>query len=224
MTPYTKFSYFYPPRPETPIAPCALDGRGAQGLHAQVKKNGTRNLVFIAPPGETIPGQSLTIGGRQIQTWNRHKDRHKTWKETPAALELLVQHADGWTVFDTELLNARTRDVKDKIYVFDMLVYAGQHLTGTTCAQRWELLAEIFADCKPIGETESHFILNEHVWLAKVHETGLTDLYQRAIALPENEGLVLKDPNGVLASGSSIINNTSWQVKCRRPEASNASF
>lgn len=224
MQPYTKFSYFHPPRPQRSIPSDALDGRGASGKFAQVKKNGTRNLVFIAPPGETMPGNSLTIEGRQVQAWNRHKGRHGTWKESPKVLGLLAYHAFGWTVFDTELINARTKDVKDKIYVFDVLVYAGRHLTGTTCQQRWDLLTEIFAENVPLGETDSHFLLNEHVWLAKVFETDFKGLYERAIVSPENEGLVLKDPNGVLTDGDHPVNNTSWQIKCRRPEASNASF
>jgi hypothetical protein len=224
MIPYARFSYIHPPRPETAIAPNALAGRAAQGFYTQVKKNGTRNLVFVAPPGETMDGQSTLVAGRQIQTWNRHNGRHKTWKESPEALELLASHALGWSVFDTELINARTKDIKDKIYVFDVLVYAGQRLVGTTCAQRWELLTEIFADHPPIGETDSHFILNDYVWLAKVHKTDIPEVYKWAVASPENEGLVLKDPNGVLTLSNSPVNNTSWQAKCRRPEASNASF
>jgi hypothetical protein len=67
---YNRWSYIYPPRPRTAI-PFRETARYADGRWmAQLKLNGTRNLVAVSPDGV-------------VSFWNRHKERHRAWSPPP---------------------------------------------------------------------------------------------------------------------------------------------
>lgn len=90
---------------------------------------------------------------------------------------------------------------KNTAYLFDVLRYAGSDLTGQTLAFRLSLLSRIRpVQCAQIAET---------------YAVGLRSLYDR-LTEPEDEGIVLKDPNSTLRSCDRDGVNAGWQVKCRR--------
>ena len=134
--PYTEFRYIFPPRPATRVkfkSPMYVKFRDDGNWVAQYKLNGQRNVIFISPD-------------RQVDMWNRHKERHKNYKPNEKLANQLLSVLDlppGWAVLDSELMHAKDKNVKDTIYLYDVLALGGQQLIGETYLQRYNKLAEI---------------------------------------------------------------------------------
>lgn len=196
---YDKFIYTYPPRAEHAIPPKRLSLYERKKWIAQVKKNGTNSVIFISPE-------------KKVFAMGRHNNQHKQWNFTPeseAAFKSMP--GKGWNVINVELMHSKVAGIRDINYIHDILVEDGQYLIGTTYAERYARLLMLFLKDQNNG-TQSHFVLNAHTWLAKNHRENFTDLF-RSLEKPEDEGLVLKNPEGLL----SPKDNTGWTVKCRRP-------
>jgi ATP-dependent DNA ligase len=214
--PYRKMFVMWPPRPEGSADPSTLDKY--PGWWAQRKFNGTRSLVFIDPDGN-------------VHLRTRHQEEHKAYKLSyamDAALTALLDRGDGnvafeagkWQVFDAELMNNKTIGVKDRMVLFDILVHNGSYLTGTTVRERYEILTYGLGMPDTI-ETETGrgiaLQVNDNVWLAEVFEDTFADRFAELTDMDEVEGLVLKDPGGVLKPGVSEKNNSLWLVRVRKP-------
>lgn len=193
---YTSYRYLYPPRPETKIAPDMLVAYERKGWVAQVKKNGTCTVIFAK--GDTVIFKT------------RHDTDHKMW--SPKAVHVAPFKNDGsqWDVYVAELLHSKTKDTKDTLYVFDIIVRRGEHLTGTTFAERQKTLQAMFTGEREFG----HLRVNSGVTVA----TSFTTEFGRTwnSLSDEDEGLVLKDPNGKLSLCLKAGANGTWQVKCRK--------
>lgn len=210
MTPYTSFKYISPPRAEKAIQTSFLGFYEKQGWVAQVKKNGTNSVIFV-PPGDGVPF---------AQTRHADDPEHKMWAFSPASIKAFDQvKTKGWSVYNAELMHSKGNGIRDTNYVHDVLVYDGEYLEGKSYQYRYDLLKKIFkvggvtSKYIPDGGTESHYVVNDNTWVAKNRTTGFKDLFGRLTA--EDEGLVLKNPNGLL----SPRDNSGWTVKCRRPHA-----
>lgn len=204
---YERFEYLWPPRPNSkravpPSGPMGLSFYEKRGWVGQYKKNGTCNLIAVSPD-------------KKLVTMNRHKEDHKLWNPTPgssAAFKKLP--GKGWYVFVAELLHSKVPGIRDTNYIFDVLVADGKYLVGTTFEERQEILADLFP--KHRSETESHRVIDDHTWVAKLLRGNFEEIFNR-LHRPEDEGLVLKNPKGKLELCSRESTNTLWQVKCRRP-------
>jgi len=214
--PYKKMFVMWPPRPEGSADPKTLDKY--PGWWAQRKFNGTRSLVFLDPDGN-------------VHLRTRHREEHRAYQLTnamEAAIKSLLDRGDGifmfepgkWQVFDAELMHSKTSGVKDRLVLFDILVHNGSYLTGTTCRARYEILCEGLG-MPDTSETETGrsiaLKVNENVWLAEVFEETFADYFTELTDMDEIEGLVLKDPDGVLKPGVSEKNNSEWLVRVRKP-------
>jgi hypothetical protein len=211
MLKYNNFAFLFPPRPDGKAKiPSTLLGLYEQrGWVAQVKKNGTNNVIFVPPNGKLI---AMTRDG----------DEHKQWNWTAKSGQIFRDVADGktWNVFVAELLHNKNATVKDTNYVHDVLVYRGEYLLGTTYRERQELLHRTF-DRFGGTETRDYRILNPNTWLATCHKQGfrqrwdtINEAAKRAAAKgtsPMDEGLVCKNLDGVLRAKD----NNGWLVKCR---------
>ncbi len=202
---YDSFAYLWPPRPgsKQAIMPMMASMFERRGWKAQVKKNGTCNVIAVAPGGA-------------ITAMNRHNETHKLWSPTPASSAAFQGlPGTGWYVFVAELLHSKvTGGPRDTNYIFDILVADGEYLVGKTFAERQEILNAIFPNS--VGETESHRIINDNTWVAKLHDVDFRDLFD-GLTADEDEGLVIKDPASKLALCSKELSNQQWQVKVRRP-------
>jgi hypothetical protein len=202
--PYTKWTFLSPPRPETVIASSSIGFYEARGFLGQYKKNGTCTLIGVDPEGG-------------IHHLTRHNELHKRWQLTDKTRKLADYAPKGvWTVFVAELLNEKTPHIKDTLYIFDVVVADSAQLIGTTFIERQGYLTDLFKT--PISETDSHYVMTDNLWLAKPIITDLEATFAliRVQKDTSNEGLVLKDPAGVLEMmrpGS----NQAWQVKVRKP-------
>lgn len=202
--PFDEWKFLWPPRPETVINPVTVGFYEDKGWIAQHKLNGTCSLIGVSPDGE-------------LHNLTRHGEKHKRW--VPVRSRVIVDFAPKgvWTVFLAELLHEKTTTVKDTLYIFDLLVQSSQQLVGTTQEYRQTLLSAMFLD--PLNEVESHFVIHPNIWLAKPVVSGFADVFASIKARKDKlvEGLVLKNPQGVLEPMFKTGNNQSWQVKARIP-------
>jgi hypothetical protein len=199
---YDDFAYLWPPRPDKAISKSLLPYYENLGWVAQVKLNGTANVMAVSPD-------------RIIKAMTRHNDDHKMWAPSAKTAKIFQSlPGKGWYVFISELMHSKVPGIRDINYIHDVVVADGEQLVGSTFADRQKLLENLFKPntARPI----SHYILDEHTWLAKNHTEDFDDLFE-ALDRPEYEGLVLKRPDAKLAPCTRQTANYSWQIKIRRP-------
>jgi len=199
-TEYNAYTYLSPPRAESAVMAASLRFYETRGWLAQVKKNGTNSVIFVPPVGKPF-----------AKTRHEKDPEHKLWAFTDDSIKVFeAARTKGWSVFNAELLHSKGNGIYDTNYIHDVLVYDGQYLLGKSYIERYQLLQKIFKVRKKT-QSQSHYIIDNNTWLAKNHAIGFKVLFNRLTN--EDEGLVLKNPNGIL----SIRNNAEWTVKCRLP-------
>lgn len=184
--------FLWPPRPEKAIPPSMIAQYDDKGWITQLKKNGTCSVA--------------TVSGK-VSMFTRHGTPHKMWEPTQEIVSFFSEHQRSVFVF--ELLHNKHPSVKNTIYLFDVLVYKGDDLTGSTYMDRYSILQDVVP--------RKH----KRIWLAENHHNG-DDLFH-SLDNPIDEGIVLKDPNGRLRTCLRDGKNSGWQFKCRKLHA-NYSF
>jgi hypothetical protein len=197
-------TYYYPPRPENAIMKMALGAYESMGWVAQVKKNGTCNLIAVSPD-------------KTLHCMTRHAEPHKMWTPDQASTEpFKVLKGKGWYLFVAELMHHKTPNIKNINYINDVLAVDGEHLIDTTFRERQKLIAKLFKTSKDTKETPSHYVVHPNLWIAKNYEQLSFRKLFDTLHKPEDEGLVLKDPNAKLVLGRNKSSNSGWMVKVRR--------
>jgi ATP-dependent DNA ligase len=173
---------------------------------AQYKLNGNRNLIKVFPD-------------RKIQFWNRHAELQQTYAIPDEMREeiLRISPAGVYTLWDSELMNFKTKDIKDIVYLYDVLVWESQWLTGVPYRQRYERLAERVGPLTiPLEPAE----MQAPLYLAQNFTPDQwVDRWKAAKKLPWIEGLVLKrlDFTSVLEPGTQEYNNAGFMLRVRKP-------
>lgn len=187
--------YMYPNMPRF-IDPSTLGDYG-HGYVAEVKKNGWRCLAWMKTTGWE--------GGdfkRELELWTRRK----TIIPFPLPLtraELNKLPPD--TMLDGELLERRTKDVKDHYYIFDILFLKGASCMHLPYRVRRAMLED----------TVRGYGINCE--LANPVQVGLPELYKQAVANGD-EGIVLKEINSkYMVDLNSCPHNPHW-FKAKRAE------
>lgn len=199
-----KFSYIYPPRPETKIAPTSLD------IFEKM-------FIYIAEP--KLNGSSVEIytDGKDIKIMNRHKEPIICKIDKS---ELLALHrSDGQMIFCGEYMNKNQKDETDKQWnhkyvIWDIIMYSDKHLLGTTFEDRYRLLKALYPD-KPVKK-HLHQI-SENCFRVNCVIRGFKEMFDDISKCDMYEGLVLKCVDGKLENGTTVDNNTRTQIKCRKP-------
>lgn len=203
---YEKYRYLFPPRPEQAISPLSLSLFESRGYVAQLKKNGTSNVMAISPK-------------REIIAMMRDKTAHKAWSPDERTRQTFLNlPGRGWYYFAMELLNNKVPGIRHINYIFDILVADGTYLVGKTFLERQAILADLFPDAvDTLGG--GHKVIDDHTWLATVSTGGFGRMFAslEQKMRPEDEGLVLKKPEAKLVFCSTATANAGWQVKCRLP-------
>ena len=180
-------AFLYPPRPTKAIASSLIPYFESEGYIAQLKKNGTCTVISVDDGGQV--------------TWNtRHNEAHKAWTPTKELTDYFSAFRNS--VFVGELLHSKGPSVKNTIYLFDVLIYLGRDLVGTTLTKRLEILKSVIP-------------ISTKILLAETHSKDLKGLFD-SLADPLDEGIVLKNPDAVLRTCSRDGLNAGWQVKCRK--------
>lgn len=203
---FDSYTYLWPPRPEKPAPPSLLKHFEQCGYVAQHKLNGTCNVIAV-PPDRS-----------RLVCMNRHADEHKAWQPTAkSSAAFRALRGKGWWVFVAELMHSKVPGIRDVNFLNEVLVADGVHLSGTTFIERQQIINDAFARLlATAGETDSHFDLDGHTWIAKLHTQGFSRIF-KGLTRPEHEGLVLKDPRARLVQCGRPSANAKWQVKVRRP-------
>jgi hypothetical protein len=202
---YNSFKYLYPPRPENALTPDRISYYEKHGFVGQYKKNGTCSIFAINHPNDFI-------------AMTRHNDNHKQWVFSQYFHGCFAKYlpANKWHVFVGEVLHSKTVNIKDTVYIFDILVYNSEELYGSKFMDRQNLLKEIFqADHKQ--QMYSHYEIEPRFLLARNFESGMYDMFKNIEDKTVDEGFVLKKKDAILKDCYSASNNSSWQIKFRHP-------
>jgi hypothetical protein len=176
-----------------------------KNVKAQFKLNGNRNLIKVSPAGD-------------IEMWNRHQERQKYSIPQSMKDEILRISPPGvWTVWDSELMDTKTKEIKDVIYMYDILVWQSEFMVGQTYDDRYNLLE------KQVGQRyiplDVHSI-KEPMYLARNFEPHEWEgAWRAASKLPWIEGFVLKrfDHISRLEKGTQEYNNSGFMCRIRKP-------
>jgi ATP-dependent DNA ligase len=184
--------YLYPCKPNTLTPDSKLFDELDRdiGWIAEVKKNGWRALP-------------ITDGEGKLTLWTRHKTLIKD--AVPELREALSGMMPVGTILDGEFINNRTKGVKGKLYLFDILMLEGKPLLDLTLRERRQVLEGV------VKETQD-------IVLAQQVRVGKKQLYYQSIEGDENEGIVIKRLDSkYLASEKSCPQHPYW-LKVKRFE------
>lgn len=182
-------NFLYPPRPELAIPPQTIKHFEEEGFWAQLKKNGTCTCIFIDGDG--------------FVSWKtRHNEPHKMWSPDEATQKYFSKFKN--CAFAAELLHSKVKGgQKNTLYLFDIMKWDNDLLLDTTFEERQKILQKIVP-------------LQKNIVIAKNYAQDLTGLFY-SLKNPEDEGIVLKNPQAKLRSCLRAGLNSGWQVKCRKP-------
>lgn len=228
MTPYTEFRWFYPPRTDMRAAyigdgPLIGMWKRMSDSVAQFKLNGVNDQLIVYPD-------------RHIEHWSRHKlDEQRKDSSTgkpdqiknftlPTSMrdEILdLTPAGTFTIYNVELMDSRTKRIKNTLYFFDVLVYEGQHLLGMTYAERYGILQKMFGAryfSLDMENIDGKIFVAENLPPSKWDETWAA-LKAKGPAYTEVEGLVLKRTGitSALSAGLREKNNSGFMCRVRKP-------
>ena len=184
--------YLYPCKPNTLTPDSKLFDELDRdiGWIAEVKKNWWRAL----PTKDE--GGNLTI-------WTRHKTLIKD--AVPELREALAEMMPQSTILDGEFVNNRTKGIKGKLYLFDIIMLEGRLLVDLPLRERRQVLEGV------VKETQD-------IVLAQQVRVGKKQLYYQSIEGDENEGIVIKRLDSkYLASEKSCPQHPYW-LKVKRVE------
>lgn len=208
--------YLYPPRPIQTIQPSELSKYDDGTFIAQPKYNGTCCMVFIS---ET-----------DLIVMNRHRG---TITSNYNDIDFRgMYRGKGWMVICGEFLNKNKKGEDGnpfnlKFIIWDILVYNGLYLIGSTFKERISLIEGLYP-CSKMRvsgkklEQFEHLCITNHknIFLAPTYNRNFQILYNSIVDTDLYEGLVLKRADAKLSYGLSEKNNDGWQIKCRKPTKS----
>lgn len=226
-----KERYIFPPRPLHDPVPFDRIGMYARySWQAQIKYNDKRS--------------EISVNNGLVELFNRHKSKHKTFTLTAELREeLLVVFRDvlgldvsQWSYLDGGLLDGKNKHISGLFVIWDILVREGEWLIGSTYGERYKWLLE---KAEAIGgkpfiveingkQFDFGIKLSEHIFLPRVsndyqavwdfvHAVNTAAGWSTATGgEPVVEGVILKDPSGVLKPDNGVEeNNNTWSARSR---------
>jgi len=209
--PYKSGSFIYPPRPEHRIRSTSL-----------FKYEETNE--YIAEPKLNGSNCEAYINEKSFYVKNRHNGPLTLFKLSDTEIQSL-HRGKGEMVLNGEYMNKSQNDKNGKVFnhkfvIFDILVYNGEQLIGTTFEERYNLLLSLY-NVKEYDEFL--YQIDENIFMVKKFEKDFESLYNQVVKIDMYEGWVLKKKNGKLEQGVRQKNNCGTQIKCRK-ENKNYSF
>lgn len=209
---YDTFKFIYPPRPESKILPTHIGFYDNGQYLAQPKYNGSCCNLFLIP-------------GEPIRIFNRHGEQ-KTRVDKEIDFPSLMQ--EKAMVLSGELLDKSKRGEDGMIVsgfvIWDILVYGSRYLIDSTLQERLDLLEALWPITRGIVTTAGlkhydhlSFTSTAHIYRAPTYEADFLELYSDIIKTDLYEGFVLKKKDAKLTFGFNEKNNSSWQIKVRKP-------
>lgn len=203
------FKYIYPPRAATKSPPSGLVTYERMGFIAQPKLNGSCGVLFLDG-----------FGGARLM--GRHNNDFARVTIDKVDLKTLHRGA-GYMVLVGEYMNKSQKDGNKKLFndtfvIFDIVVYGGKQLIGSTFLERQELIEKLY----PSYSHDKHFddyiqYVSPSVYRVNNFTSNFNSLFGKIVTTQMYEGFVLKRPDGKLENGLREANNTGWQLKIRKP-------
>lgn len=197
------FVYIFPPRPEHKISVDSLIKYDTGEYKAETKLNGSNC--------------SLYLDGNTFEQRNRHKGDISNFKMDNSEI-IKLHRGTGDMLIVGEYMNKSQKDINGKIFnnkyvIFDIIVYNGEHLIGTTYEERRILLEKIFGTK---SYDEYLYQVSDNVFMTKSFDNDFVNLYNKIIKIDMLEGWVLKRKTGKLERGTKEKNNVGWSLKIRK--------
>ena len=218
---FKKNGYIFPPRPEYKCSPEDLDKYDNGEYIAMPKYDGSACVTFT--------------NGKELQLYNRHKEELNLLSDYKEIDFMGLAKTSNWFVYAGEYLNKSKLgetgiNENNRFVIWDVLVWDGRYLVGSTLMERLHLLENIYpcqrSVVKDTGiEIYDHLCCTElkNIYKAPAYLNNFKELYYNIINTQLYEGLVLKKRNSKLSFGLQEQNNTDWQIKARR-ETKNYQF
>ena len=209
----TELVRIYPPRIEIILPPENLER--IRGYYAEYKYNDIRTLIHI------LPGEILLM--------TRKREPVKEYSLTEPmknALNRLRLDPTKLHTLDGGIIRHLSIGGEHPIVLWDVLVHDNIPLIDRTMVDRYRLLEKICGHPKKLENSTGHQIgleVSGALWLAPLFTSNFKARYLVATQVDYLEGLVLKNPHAPLESSRHEENNTSWQIKIRKP-AKNYAF
>ena len=205
MPKYINYRYIFPPRPKNAISPDDLNFWDNGTLICQPKLNGSNCLIFT--------------NGHKIIVMNRHNQRLTNFQLTDAEVKNLYRGNGGWLILNGEYLNKSKSDetgqaFNHKFVIFDILCYDGDYLVGKTFEERVNLLDTLYDQVD--SEKDYLYSISTNIYRVKSYRDGFKEFFDKYTPIDIIEGVVMKRCNAKLEVGSSELNNSKSQIKCRK--------
>jgi len=207
---YDNYRYIYPPRAEHAVHPDTLSQERYTGYIAQPKLNGDCTVIFT--------------NGIETIVMDRNNKLFKKRIPMLATLEQLHKGDPGkWMILVGEHMVKSKKDARgetwnNKFVIFDIIAYNGIHLVGQTFQQRVELLDSLYGTTRFIDQFLYATTITDVFRVRSYYDhTQFTALFKELIKVDMYEGIVLKRAASPLQNGISSTNNSSSQVKTRKP-------
>ena len=127
--------------------------------------------------------------GDDVVFKTRHDDDHKAWAPQPEHA-IFFKGREQWNVYVAELLHSKTANVKNHLYLFDILVSDGEDLSGTSFADRQAILLGRYPGNGGAGLGATR--VTRQVSRATCYTRDFERVWSELAA--EDEGIVFKDP------------------------------
>ena len=198
---FDEFTYFYPEKPILISKDQELFTKLSDNPDwiAERKYNGSRLVLHY-------------FNGK-FQFWNRHNEKF-SFNPDKAILDILHSlPLKGYCVFDGELRNNKVTGIKQKLMLWDTILWDGELLNDIPFNERHKIIQDILPeDGDPIG------------WPHQF-ESKFDSVFEEVISDKEIEGLVMKKLSGKLGVSRKTNQDSRWMYKVRRPhEGGNYKF
>jgi hypothetical protein len=205
MPKYLTYRYLYPPRPKNAISPDDLSFWDNGSLICQPKLNGSNASIYT--------------NGQKIIIMNRHGQRLTNVRVSDSEILSLYRGNGGWMILNCEYLNKSKSDetgqpFNHKFVIFDILCYDGDYLVGKTFEERVNLLDTLYDQVD--SEKDYLYSISTNVYRVKSYRDGFKEFFDKYTPIDIIEGVVMKRCNAKLEVGSSELNNSKSQIKCRK--------
>jgi bifunctional non-homologous end joining protein LigD len=179
--------YFYPNLPNWIDPSLVVEYDKKPSWVAERKKNGWRCLAIRDENSLTLMTRRNTLINDQLPV-----TRNNLHQLLPS------------TIIDGELMERRTKDIKDLFYAFDILMDNGKQLTSLPWKERRKRLEAVLKDM-------------EGIEISDPVSVGKSYLYDLAIQ-EGNEGIVMKEINSkYIVDFTKCVSNPHW-IKAKKPE------
>lgn len=190
----TKFKYFYPEKPKLAIKGQALF------------KKLSADPLWIAEPKFNGSRLQLHIIDGVAEFWGRHGDKLKyvPSKEVEEALKKFPQR--GYYLFDGELRHNKTRNIRDRVILWDTIIHNNKLQNDRPYWARRSLLLDF-----PLTQSTK-----EPISIITQYTKDFDKVFKQLIQFEEFEGLVIKNSQGMLNLGVNNCPESRWMFKVRK--------